>query len=145
MAAVHVDDVAQPLEGEEGDADGQDDWGQVQPDAQAAEVGAEKPGVLKPAQQPQPQDRRPPQPGPPEGAGPPGGGQQPAQVVDGDGAQQHRQIAQTAAGVEEKAEGQQHPVAPGAQAPGQAEIARQQRGKKKEQEQDAAENHRITA
>ena len=145
VSAVHVDDVAQPLEGEKGDADGQNDWGQVQPDPQAVEVGGEEPGVLEPAQHPKAQQDGGPKPRPPGGIGPPRGGQQPAQVVDGSGAQQHRQVVQPAAGVEEQAESQQHSVAPGAEAPGQAEVAEKQRGKEEKEEQDAAENHRITA
>ena len=84
VSPVHVDDVAEPLKGEERDADGQSHLGDGDSKAQAVNGLSQKSGVLEPPQQPQPHRRGEDHP---EAGQPPVRltGQQAAQVVDQNG------------------------------------------------------------
>ena len=94
VPAVHIDHIAEALEGEKGDADGQSDLWDGDGKAQAADGPGQESGVLEPGQQAQPgahgeEQPRPGQPGPV-----PLSGQQAAHIVDGDG-QEHQKDQRT--------------------------------------------------
>ena len=139
---VYVDDIAEPLEGEKGDADGQGDLRDRDSKAQAADGPGQKTGVLEPGQQAQPgaygkEQPRPGQPGPV-----PLSGQQATHIVDGDG-QDHQKDQRTGPPPVKEQAGPQQDQVPQPTKPGGNEIIDQKQGGKKTQQKDkTAEYHR---
>ena len=141
VAAVHVDDVAQALKGEEGDADGQRYLRHRNDRQQSVEHLTEEARVLEPAQQRKPQHHGKRHAEPPRPWAVHRSRQQPAGVVDGDGEQHEQQKFRPAAGIERQRKGQQDKVPQIAAAPRHKEIQDKQARQEKDQKAGAAEYH----
>lgn len=110
LSPVHINDVAQPLEGEEGNADGQNNPGQCDHHPQCVEVGGEKLGIFEPPQRRHTKGYGSPQPDPANRQGTTRRSQHAAQIIDGNGGKQNGQIIRPASGVEKEAKSQEDPV-----------------------------------
>ena len=141
VAAVHVNDVAQALKGEEGDADGQRHLRHRNDRQQSVEHLAEEARVLEPAQQRKPQHHGKRHAEPPRPWAVRRSRQQPAGVVDGNGEQHEQQKFRPAAGIERQRKGQQDKVSQIAAAPRHKEIQDKQARQEKDQKAGAAEYH----
>ena len=145
--AIDVDDVADLVEGEEGDPDGQrdrDPWSRLEAQRrrQTSELGRGEGRIFEPAQQPQVQGQ---------------GGQEPSPTseraegrrrdrladhpIDPRGRDEHEDEPRRAPRVEEEAGGQQHAVS---SARRRKVVGRQRDRQEREQEDEGAEDHERT-